>query len=286
MEEELHYASVIFRNKNPPQKEETRVTTIYSELKCDQKKSEEASQTPAGTEAEPQTAKRSPSCVLWLSLGILSVLLIASVVTIILIILQMNKSQADLMDLSALNDQLLLQIKLLKNQTEELSSERNELNRTLGVIMRFESFPVEDFCPEKKCRPCQRGWIHFQQKCYMFYTESFGWKSWADSRKFCQKAGSDLVVVDNLQEQEFIRNNGKFYFDKYHGYWLGLHKSGSSWVWIDGQNDTLGSWAPGLHDPSLRHALMIPQDGGSWRPANAQFLNRFICEGEVLIKSS
>uniref|UniRef100_A0A3B3DU97 C-type lectin domain family 12 member B-like n=1 Tax=Oryzias melastigma TaxID=30732 RepID=A0A3B3DU97_ORYME len=264
MEEELHYASVIFRNKNPPQKGEYLLN-----IKAKQR-------------LFVFHINRNPAVYFILMKCFFYCFLFFTV------ILRMNKSQADLMDLSALNDQLLLQIKLLRNQTEELSSERDELNRTLGVIMRFESFPVEGFCPEKKCQPCQRGWIHFQQKCYMFYQEDYGWKNWADSRKFCQKVGSDLVVVDNLQEQEFIRKNCKFYFDEYHGYWLGLHKNGNSWQWIDGRNDTdtLGSWAPGFQDPSLRHALMIPDDGGRWRPARAQFLNRFICEGEVLIKSS
>ncbi|XP_011484077.2 C-type lectin domain family 12 member B isoform X1 [Oryzias latipes] len=286
MDEELHYASIVFKTKNSPQKEETRDATIYSELKINQIKLEAVSRTPTGGEVEPQETRRSPSWVLWLGLGILSVLLIASVVTIIYIILQRKNRQADLTDLSAVNDQLLLQIKLLRNRTDELSSEAEELNRTLGVMMTFESFPVQDFCPEKKCQPCQRGWIHFQQKCYMFYEDNRWWKGWEASRTFCQKAVSDLVVVDNLQEQEFIGNNTKFYYDQYHGYWLGLHKSGSSWMWIDGRNDTLGFWTPGSHDPLLQYALLIPENRGSWTPARSQFLNKFICEGEALIKSN
>uniref|UniRef100_A0A8C6P590 C-type lectin domain-containing protein n=1 Tax=Nothobranchius furzeri TaxID=105023 RepID=A0A8C6P590_NOTFU len=51
------------------------------------------------------------------------------------------------------------------------------------------------------CQPCPTGWVQFETKCFLFYDENPPWKSWDQSRKFCQNKAADLVVVDNLQEQ-------------------------------------------------------------------------------------
>lgn len=51
-------------------------------------------------------------------------------------------------------------------------------------------------------------------------------------------ASDDLSLYDL---QEFISNHTKYYYDRFHGYWLGLDKTNNKdWVWIDGRNDTLG----------------------------------------------
>lgn len=39
--------------------------------------------------------------------------------------------------------------------------------------------------------------------------------------------------------QEFINNHTKYYYDKYHGYWIGLNETNKNWLWVDGRNDTL-----------------------------------------------
>lgn len=44
-----------------------------------------------------------------------------------------------------------------------------------------------------------------------------------------------------FDSQEFISNHTKFYYDKAHGYWMGLQQNREEqWVWLDGRNDTLG----------------------------------------------
>ncbi|XP_037532458.1 C-type lectin domain family 4 member G-like [Nematolebias whitei] len=134
--------------------------------------------------------------------------------------------------------QLHDEINYLMNRTQELTKGRDDLNWTLEFILTFDTFPVKDFCRNKRCQPCQNSWVLFQNKCYLFY-KGASFKTWEASRQFCQNQSADLVVVENLQEQEFISNNTEPYLDNIHGYWLGLRQINNSWVWVDGHNDTL-----------------------------------------------
>ncbi|XP_041844290.1 C-type lectin domain family 4 member F-like isoform X2 [Melanotaenia boesemani] len=181
-------------------------------------------------------------------------------------------------------EQLMMEKRRLQNQTEQLSRDRDDLNWTLGVILTFNNFPVNEFCPNKTCQSCRTGWIQYQKKCYLFYEDS-PWKTWSDSRQYCKNKNADLVVIDDLQEQKFIGQNTKYYYDKFHGYWMGLQNNGTTWVWIDGHKDTLQYWRT-LNEKL--YGLTIPGTNisQSWDSGNIEFLNKFICEDDVLIRSN
>lgn len=139
------------------------------------------------------------------------------------------------------------------------------------------------------CQPCQKGWIHFQEKCYLFYEEEPPWKTWTESPKYCQKATADLVVIDSLDEQKFISNHSTYYYDSEHGYWFGLQlEDGKNWLWVDGRNDTLLYWLKTELSTPGQCALMIPKKDptASWDPAECKMFNKFICESEALIRSN
>ncbi|XP_014882491.1 C-type lectin domain family 2 member L-like isoform X2 [Poecilia latipinna] len=125
-------------------------------------------------------------------------------------------------------------------EAEEATREAEELKLTLGFIQKFDIFPINDFCPAKGCKPCLHDWIFFQKKCYLFYDEPAPWKTWEQSRRFCQDRRADLVVIDDLEEQEFVSKHVKSYFDIQWGYWLGLQQTNNTWTWVDGHVDTLG----------------------------------------------
>ncbi|XP_067366815.1 dromaiocalcin-2-like [Channa argus] len=167
-----------------------------------------------------------------------------------------------------------------------LQAEMDRLNSTLGSILKFDTFPVRAYCPQKKCQPCPTGWIQFQQKCYLFYDKDPPWKEWQQSQEICQSKAADLVIIDNLQEQEFVSNNTKYYYDNYHGYWVGLNQTAdNNWVWVDGHNDTLGYWIRGALGNIGPCALMIPGRNftANWNPTLCAMENKFICESEALI---
>uniref|UniRef100_A0A3B3XWC7 C-type lectin domain-containing protein n=1 Tax=Poecilia mexicana TaxID=48701 RepID=A0A3B3XWC7_9TELE len=66
----------------------------------------------------------------------------------------------------------------------------------VSLLPAFTSYLMEP-----GCYTCPDDWILFRQKCYLFYDEPAPWKTWEQSRRFCQKNSSDLVVIDDLQEQ-------------------------------------------------------------------------------------
>ncbi|XP_023262945.1 C-type lectin domain family 4 member A-like isoform X1 [Seriola lalandi dorsalis] len=289
MEEELNYSTVVFKNGGKPPKvhqpEKNEDSTIYSTVKS------KGPPTTVPTDGEA-AAHSHHSCLLVVCLVILGVLLVTSISAIICISMVMKEQKANykanLINLTTEYQQLMMENSVLENMTEQLSRDRDDLNWTLSLILKFNTFPVNEYCPEKKCQPCQKGWILFQEKCYLFYTK-YPWLKWQESQKYCQKTAAHLVVIDNLQEQEFIANHSKYYYDRYHGYWIGLHQtSDTDWLWVDGRNDTLGYWMKDYLGDNGPCALMIPGKNptASWDPAHCAMYNKFICESEVLTRSN
>ncbi|KAM4736473.1 uncharacterized protein FYW61_006608 [Anableps anableps] len=239
---------------------------------------------PPKGQPKEETATLGHSRLLLVCLGILCVLLVVSITVIINMSIVETKHQARISDLTTENGRLTEDRDRMQNQTKELSQERDNLNRTLEFILTFDNFPVKDFCPDKKCQPCQKGWIIFKKKCYLFYEEPRPWKTWEESRKFCQDKHADLVVIDDLQEQEFVSNHTKYYFDNYHGYWLGLQETNNRWIWVDGHEDTLGFWVKEELGETGSYTLLIPgrNPTESWDKADELFKNKFICGHEAL----
>uniref|UniRef100_A0A3P9IF78 C-type lectin domain-containing protein n=1 Tax=Oryzias latipes TaxID=8090 RepID=A0A3P9IF78_ORYLA len=176
-----------------------------------------------------------------------------------------------------------LKMKILETQTEELSRERDDLSWTLDLILSFHNFPVKEICPNKIFQTCPKDWIQFKESCYFFYNLNSQWKTWNESRQFCQSSKSDLVVISSLEEQNFIKNKIQYYYDTHHGYWIGLQKLNNNWIWVDGSPDTLGYWKnPGRSEDFT----LIVQDAPlnqSWIQNSNGFLNKYICEIKALI---
>ncbi|TKS82493.1 C-type lectin domain family 12 member B [Collichthys lucidus] len=155
-----------------------------------------------------------------------------------------DEQEANLRNLTAENQQLIVARSILQTKTDELCRINDKFNQTLNTIMKYDNFPVNEYCPENKCQPCRKNWILFQEKCYLIYL-GYPWWKWEGSRKQCQNFNADLVVIDSLEEEEFISNHSQYYYDKYHGYWIGLYKDPNEssddqkWLWINGRNDTL-----------------------------------------------
>uniref|UniRef100_A0A1A8HD05 C-type lectin domain-containing protein n=1 Tax=Nothobranchius korthausae TaxID=1143690 RepID=A0A1A8HD05_9TELE len=87
------------------------------------------------------------------------------------------------------------------------------------------------------CSRCSSGWTQFNSSCYYF--SPYETKTWIDSRADCIRRGSDLVVIDNQQEQMFVShtiemmelNTGVWR----NAFWIGLTdmKVEGTWEWIN-----------------------------------------------------
>ncbi|XP_014830751.1 PREDICTED: killer cell lectin-like receptor subfamily F member 1 isoform X2 [Poecilia mexicana] len=226
--------------------------------------------------AEEEASALCHCSLMLLCFLIFSALIAARIVITMQINVMMIKQQETISNVTTENERLIEERKMMENQNKEL-------NRTLGLILKFENIPAKDLCPNKECKPCQKDWILFQEKCYLFY-DSHPWLTWTESRTFCRDKYADLVVIDDLKEQEFVSNHTKYYYDIHHGYWMGLQHVSNTWTWVDGHADTLGFWVKEHLRTSGPKVLLVPERKltESWGKADDGFANKFICEGEAL----
>ncbi|KAM7129948.1 C-type lectin domain family 2 member B-like isoform 2-T2 [Ciconia maguari] len=77
---------------------------------------------------------------------------------------------------------------------------------------------------------CSPRWEKKGKKCY-FFSEIQGKKDWNASRKECTDMNSDLVIIDNMEELDYLTSRSSSYY-----YLLGLtySKSENKWKWING----------------------------------------------------
>uniref|UniRef100_A0AAQ4NSE1 C-type lectin domain-containing protein n=1 Tax=Gasterosteus aculeatus aculeatus TaxID=481459 RepID=A0AAQ4NSE1_GASAC len=240
MEQELNYVQVKFKTDGSSARDKPcDLETIYDEV---QTYEEWAWDTNRATQGNKKKATLfTPVHLVASGLAILCVLLVSVVVTLVVYFSAVVSEQhSENLDLTAKNLQLWTEKSHLEKETAQLTRERDGLNWTVGVVLEYEGFPVNTYCPQKVCKPCLDGWISFQSKCYMFstYTYSSWWKTWQDSRHECHNQRADLVVIESQEEQEFLNNHTEKYHDDNHGYWTGLSKT-DTWTWADGSNLTV-----------------------------------------------
>lgn len=290
MEEELNYVTVYFKSPSVsiPQKIEEDKTT-HVEVKTRESVPNQCL-APAGNKKPDPDSKLVRVVVL--CLGILSVLSVAAIIglwcyvsSITAVINEQNKNLVN-----------------LERQNQELSKNKDGLNWTLEYILQFNNFPVADYCPfktrnpnERECQPCPTNWLVFQSSCYKFLlSESNYWKTWSDSQTYCQNINAKLVVIESQDEQEFISNHTKFYYDEYHGYWIGLGTTAlnQGWSWTDGSNLTIGYWTQKQIGSVGSCVIALPQSVyrpnvtclSNWSKAGCTMKNRWICESKTLIR--
>ncbi|XP_014115230.1 PREDICTED: C-type lectin domain family 4 member E-like [Pseudopodoces humilis] len=101
---------------------------------------------------------------------------------------------------------------------------------------------------------CPKGWRRFQRSCYFLSSDTM---NWAESEQNCTGMGSQLVVINSKEEQEFLFNLAKekvtsIYETKYY-IGLSAYKNGQ-WQWVDQTpyENIATFWKPG--EPNLLFA--------------------------------
>ncbi|XP_077946969.1 CD209 antigen-like protein A isoform X2 [Gasterosteus aculeatus] len=191
-------------NSNP-RTNQTAMDEVYANVEYDKSQVSIRPSTPA---PGPSSPRSRPHVAVAVSLGLLSVLLLAGLVCLGVL---MHVSGVKLSSVSAERDQL-------KDKVTALTQEKDGLQLLL-----------------KQMKTCPEGWTMFRGSCYLLSTRD---GSWENGRKDCTDQRADLVIIDSLEEQKFLSN-----IITRHS-WIGLSDKDieGTWKWIDGTPLTAPYW--------------------------------------------
>ncbi|XP_060127179.1 killer cell lectin-like receptor subfamily B member 1B allele C [Zootoca vivipara] len=101
---------------------------------------------------------------------------------------------------------------------------------------KFQAFLRLNFCNQKQnrssdsstCKVCPIQWQLHRDKCY-WLSENI--KTWNESQHDCSTRDSQLLVIQDKEEMDFIKN-----ITKHAAHWIGLSrlKLEKKWIWITG----------------------------------------------------
>ncbi|XP_067249327.1 CD209 antigen-like protein C [Chanodichthys erythropterus] len=161
-------------------------------------------------------------------------------------------------------DQLLNKNMALTNQTDELTKERDQINQERNELWKMLNE--------------MDGWIYYQSNLYFISSEK---KNWTESRRYCTERGADLIIINNKEEQEFVRKiSGNA------GVWIGLTDSDveDRWKWVDGTNMTSGIWADKEPNGSKKENCAVLYSSG-WYDYQCNNIFKWICEKNIFFKN-
>nr|XP_046183364.1 CD209 antigen-like protein D isoform X1 [Oncorhynchus gorbuscha] len=184
---------------------------------------------PGDQHSEPDSSGKRPFLVAAVFLGLLCVLL-AGIIGLSVYYNRVIKDSEDKRNI------LSQSCSLYKTNT---TAERDQL-QTRYNNLTDERDRLQNLLCERTC--CSDGWKKFECSCYFISTEK---KTWEKSREDCLERGTDLVIINSKEEQEFLFNFKK-------RVWIGLtdRETEETWKWVDGTPLTTEYW----YDPQPDNA--------------------------------
>ncbi|XP_059361589.1 CD209 antigen-like protein C [Carassius carassius] len=182
---------------------------------------------------EPRTPRHTGSDGVTISraagvcLGLVCVLLLTAVIVLCVIFTQERQQLktkitnllTNNMNLTRERQQLKTKITNITQERDQLKSEKNDLQKKFAD-----------------------GWKCHQSSLYFFSSEM---KNWDESRRYCTEREADLIIINNREEQDFVKN----ICGSSDHFWIGLTdiEVEGRWKWVDGSNITItsGFWASG-----------------------------------------
>uniref|UniRef100_A0A8C4DX59 C-type lectin domain-containing protein n=1 Tax=Dicentrarchus labrax TaxID=13489 RepID=A0A8C4DX59_DICLA len=181
-------------------------------------------------------------------------------------------------NLKTQNQELKTQKKNLEEKIQDMETKQNELNVSRAQWSINAYCPLKSGGSERQCVPCQNGWNNFQSGCYAFNNpEPAGQKPWDEAREDCKGKSSDLVVITDEQEKSYISN----WYSRSGHFWIGLRVEDGKWKWVDGSDLTEESWKP-QPPPTEGHCATFVQNRGLIKSVNCSDKHQWICEQKAL----
>ncbi|XP_072420076.1 CD209 antigen-like protein C isoform X2 [Chiloscyllium punctatum] len=196
--------------------------------------------------------------------------------------LQHNVTQLST-DMKRLETDLKTDLVQLQHNVTQLSSDMKMLETDFKKDLVQMQNSVTGLSEKKNRSPgklrelsgeCPENWRRFEQNCYYFSSES---KTWTNAQRACASLDANLVVINKLEEQAFI----KTWLQKKNR-WIGLTDSISEgdWRWVDGMDYTssVKFWSEGEpNNKSDEDCAEIHRDG-DWNDLPCDFSQHWICE--------
>nr|XP_040056808.1 CD209 antigen-like isoform X4 [Gasterosteus aculeatus aculeatus] len=219
-------------NSNP-RTNQTAMDEIYANVEYVKSQASVRPSTPA---PGPSSPRSRPHVAVAVSLGLLSVLLLAGLVCLGVL---MHVSGDKLSLVSAERDQLKDNFTALKDNFTALKDNFTALKDNFTALKdNFTALTQEKDGLQlllKQKKTCPEGWTMFRGSCYLLSTRD---GSWENGRKDCRDQGADLVIIDSLEEQKFLSSINR------RRSWIGLSDKDieGTWKWIDGTPLTAAYW--------------------------------------------
>ncbi|XP_072925645.1 uncharacterized protein [Hemitrygon akajei] len=126
---------------------------------------------------------------------------------------------------------------------------------------------------------CPTEWTQFRKSCYQF---SSGTQTWTEAQRHCASVDSHLVVINNAEEQDFLRRTLQ------NRHWIGLSDVASEgdWRWVDGTDYSSSStyWSEGEpNNEGEGEDCAEIFDNGEWNDLPCDNRRGWICEKSALI---
>ncbi|XP_039370979.1 CD209 antigen-like protein D isoform X3 [Mauremys reevesii] len=121
---------------------------------------------------------------------------------------------------------------------------------------------------------CAAGWEKFEKGCYYFSNTT---KDWMGAKQFCADRNSYLVIVNNDNEQAFLKDSNK----QGRTCWLGLSDAveEGKWQWVDNSPYSVSFWNPGEPgNQGEEEDCVSMKSTGTWGDSKCSQLNYWICE--------
>ncbi|XP_067221878.1 uncharacterized protein [Chanodichthys erythropterus] len=133
----------------------------------------------------------------------------------------------------------------LITKTTNLTEERDQLiTKTTNLTEERDHLIIQNGNLTKEIVLID-GWTNYQYSVYFISSEK---KSWTESRRYCTDRGADLIIINNKEEQNFVRN----ITSSADLVWIGLTDSDveGTWKWVDGTSMTSGFSFWGSGEPN------------------------------------
>ncbi|XP_067266170.1 C-type lectin domain family 4 member E-like [Chanodichthys erythropterus] len=266
----------IYINVDPINSSHVRTETENSETK--------RQQTPQHTGSD--TVRNRSSRASSVCLVLLCVLLLTAVIVLCVLINSKSTNCSEethqlltqITNLTEERDQLQIKITNLTEARDELLSKNMQLAKERDISSsNLELIKHRDQLNKEKNELSKNEWIYYKSSLYFLSTEK---KSWTESRRYCTLRGADLIIINNSEEQGFVKKISAGV-----KVWIGLtdgDKEGR-WKWVDSSTLTFRFWTSGEPNSygGIDEDCAVNYEPG-WADFPCNHLMQWICEKVIL----